>query len=87
LEQANWLIGDQKGATNRIGLPRTTLIYKMRKLVIETGRSLGARPVRQVADEQCHAAASPGVLLDTSYYRAVIMIGAKSVFRAAGERA
>src|ERR1700733_10057513 len=39
LEQANWLIGGQDGAANRLGLPRTTLIYKMRKLGIETRRS------------------------------------------------
>jgi transcriptional regulator with GAF, ATPase, and Fis domain len=58
LIQTNWLIGGQDGAANRLGLPRTTLIYKMRKLGIETRRSLGARPIRQLADEQCCAAAS-----------------------------
>jgi transcriptional regulator with GAF, ATPase, and Fis domain len=58
LEQANWLIGGQKGAANRLGLPRTTLIYKMRKLGIETRQSYRTRPIRQLADEQCHAAAS-----------------------------
>jgi transcriptional regulator with GAF, ATPase, and Fis domain len=58
LEQANWLIGGQEGAANRLGLPRTTLIYKMRKLGIEARRSLGARPNRQLAGEQCRAAAS-----------------------------
>jgi formate hydrogenlyase transcriptional activator len=47
LNQTNWLIGGQGGAANRLGLPRTTLIYKMRKLGIETRRSLGARPIRQ----------------------------------------
>ncbi len=58
LEEANWLIGGQNGAASRLGLPRTTLIYKMRKLGIETRRSLGARPIRQLADEQCNAAAN-----------------------------
>ena len=58
LKQTNWLIGGQDGAANRLGLPRTTLIYKMRKLGIETRRSLGARPIRQLENEQCHAAAS-----------------------------
>ena len=58
LKQTDWLIGGQDGAANRLGLPRTTLIYKMRKLGIETRRSLGARPLRQLADERCHAAAS-----------------------------
>jgi formate hydrogenlyase transcriptional activator len=58
LRQTNWMIGGQGGAANRLGLPRTTLIYKMRKLGIETRRSLGARPIRQSADERCHAAAN-----------------------------
>jgi formate hydrogenlyase transcriptional activator len=50
LTQTGWMIGGQGGAADRLGLPRTTLIYKMRKLGIETRRSLGARPVRQLAD-------------------------------------
>jgi formate hydrogenlyase transcriptional activator len=58
LNQTNWLIGGQGGAADRLGLPRTTLIYKMRKLGIETRRSLGARPIRQLADERSYAAAS-----------------------------
>jgi formate hydrogenlyase transcriptional activator len=58
LEQVNWLIGGQGGAANRLGLPRTTLIYKMRKLGIETRRCQGARPIRQLADEQCRAVAN-----------------------------
>ena len=39
LKQTGWLIGGQDGAAARLGLPRTTLIYKMRKLGIETRRS------------------------------------------------
>jgi formate hydrogenlyase transcriptional activator len=58
LEQSNWLIGGQDGAASRLGLPRTTLIYKMRKLGIQTRRSLGARPIRPLVDEECHAAAN-----------------------------
>ncbi len=58
LQQTGWLIGGQDGAANRLGLPRTTLIYKMRKLGIEIRRSSRARPIRQLPDEQCHAAAS-----------------------------
>ncbi len=42
LKQTGWMIGGQGGAADRLGLPRTTLIYKMRKLGIETRRSLGA---------------------------------------------
>ena len=58
LNQTNWLIGGQGGAANRLGLPRTTLVYKMRKLGIETRRSPRARPIRQLADEQYRAAAN-----------------------------
>jgi transcriptional regulator with GAF, ATPase, and Fis domain len=58
LQQVNWLIGGQDGAANRLGLPRTTLIYKMRKLGIEPRRSPRARPIRQLVDESCHATAS-----------------------------
>jgi len=58
LEQANWLIGGQDGAANRLGLPRTTLIYKMRKLGIEIRRSTRAPSIRQLAGEQCEAGAS-----------------------------
>lgn len=35
LEEANWVIGGQRGAAFRLGLPRTTLIAKMRRLGIE----------------------------------------------------
>jgi formate hydrogenlyase transcriptional activator len=52
LNQTNWLIGGQGGAADRLGLPRTTLIYKMRKLGIETRRSPRVRPVRQVGERR-----------------------------------
>jgi formate hydrogenlyase transcriptional activator len=58
LKQTDWLIGGQDGAANRLGLPRTTLIYKMRKLGIETRRPPKPRPIRPLADERRHAAAS-----------------------------
>jgi formate hydrogenlyase transcriptional activator len=57
LEQANWLVGGTDGAAHRLGLPRTTLVYKMRKLGIKARRSMGARPTRLLA-EKCHAAAN-----------------------------
>ena len=44
--------------TRLLGLPRTTLVYRMRKLGIETCRSRRARPILQLPDEQCRAAAS-----------------------------
>ncbi len=45
LEQASWIIGGQYGAAARLGLPRTTLIHKMRKLGIERRRSQRRRSV------------------------------------------
>jgi transcriptional regulator with GAF, ATPase, and Fis domain len=58
LKQTDWMIGGQDGAASRLGLPRTTLIYKMRKLGIETRRSAGSRPARQLEDGHCYAAAN-----------------------------
>jgi formate hydrogenlyase transcriptional activator len=57
LEQTGWMIGGENGAANRLGLPRTTLIYKMRKLGIEMRRAPKRRCVRHSADEQCRAVA------------------------------
>jgi formate hydrogenlyase transcriptional activator len=45
LEQSRWMIGGRDGAAERLGLPRTTLIYKMRKLGIEAPRSQRRRLV------------------------------------------
>jgi transcriptional regulator with GAF, ATPase, and Fis domain len=74
LKQTDGVISGLHGAANRLGLPRTTLVYKMRKLGIEARRSPRARRIRTFVDEQCRAAAncsgdaaSPGVLLDASY--------------------
>jgi formate hydrogenlyase transcriptional activator len=47
LKQTDWLIGGQDGAATQLGLPRTTLIYKMRKLGIEPRRSHRGRSVLQ----------------------------------------
>jgi formate hydrogenlyase transcriptional activator len=35
LRQVNWVIAGRNGAASRLGLPRTTLIYRMRKLGIK----------------------------------------------------
>ena len=51
LKQTDGLIGGMHGAASRLGLPRTTLVYKMRKLGIEARRSHRARPVQPVCDE------------------------------------
>jgi formate hydrogenlyase transcriptional activator len=50
LRQTDGLIGGFHGAASRLGLPRTTLIYKMRKLGIETRRSSRSRSVKPIAD-------------------------------------
>ncbi len=39
LEQTNWMVGGPEGAAARLGLPRTTLLYKMRRLGIEPRRT------------------------------------------------
>ena len=50
LKQTDWLIGGLDGAATRLGLPRTTLVYKMRKLGNETRRPQRARSVVQIED-------------------------------------
>jgi DNA-binding NtrC family response regulator len=52
LKQTSWLIGGRDGAATRLGLPRTTLVYKMRKLGIETRRSSRVRSVQQKHDAE-----------------------------------
>ena len=50
LKQTDGLIGGMQGAAARLGLPRTTLVYKMRKLGIEARRPHRARPVQPACD-------------------------------------
>jgi formate hydrogenlyase transcriptional activator len=38
LDQVRWVIGGKHGAATRLGIPRTTLLDKMRRLGIESGR-------------------------------------------------
>jgi formate hydrogenlyase transcriptional activator len=49
LKQTDGLIGGMHGAASRLGLPRTTLVYKMQKLGIEARRSHRARPAQCAA--------------------------------------
>jgi formate hydrogenlyase transcriptional activator len=58
LKDTDGKIGGQSGAATRLGLPRTTLVYKMRKLGIETCRSHRAHHSQQLPAEQCRAAVS-----------------------------
>jgi transcriptional regulator with GAF, ATPase, and Fis domain len=34
LRQVDWVVGGQRGAAVRLGLPRTTLLHRMQKLGI-----------------------------------------------------
>jgi formate hydrogenlyase transcriptional activator len=34
LEASNWVVGGRNGAADRLGMKRTSLVYKMRKLRI-----------------------------------------------------
>jgi formate hydrogenlyase transcriptional activator len=51
LKQTDGLIGGMHGAASRLGLPRTTLVYKMRKLGIEARRSHRSRCVQPIGNE------------------------------------
>jgi formate hydrogenlyase transcriptional activator len=42
LRQVGWVVGGRDGAASRLGLARTTLIYKMRKLGIAQGKAAAA---------------------------------------------
>jgi formate hydrogenlyase transcriptional activator len=42
LQESNWVIAGPHGAAARLGLPRSTLTYRMRKLAIVNERSLSA---------------------------------------------
>ena len=50
LKQTDGLIGGHCGAATRLGLPRTTLVYKMRKLGIEARRTHRSRLVQPAGD-------------------------------------
>jgi formate hydrogenlyase transcriptional activator len=58
LRQTDGLIGGSQGAATRLGLPRTTLVYKMRKLGIEARRSHRSRSVQPIGDARFDAVGS-----------------------------
>jgi transcriptional regulator with GAF, ATPase, and Fis domain len=64
LRETNWVVGGHNGAASRLGLPRTSLLSRMRRLGISRG-SLGARvtcveaEVRPMADGGFHGEFSP----------------------------
>ena len=57
LEQTGGQVGGDRGAASLLGLPRTTLVYKMRKLGIEMRRSHRARSLQSASPLFASAAA------------------------------
>ena len=49
LRQVNWIVAGRNGAASRLGLPRTTLIYRMRKLGIRLEKSPTVPPFLPVS--------------------------------------
>ncbi len=43
LREVGWIVGGRDGAATRLGVPRTTLLYRMRKLGIELSRTADNR--------------------------------------------
>jgi DNA-binding NtrC family response regulator len=58
LRDTRWVLGGDHGAAARLGMPRTTLVYRMRKLGIV--REQGAKPLR---DRPTEPPASPAELI------------------------
>ncbi|MGA9393123.1 MAG: sigma 54-interacting transcriptional regulator [Candidatus Sulfotelmatobacter sp.] len=52
LESVGWVIGGHKGAAEKLGLKRTTLIHKMQKLGIRRSGSLGSPNTLQATQKQ-----------------------------------
>lgn len=50
LEETGWILGGSRGAAARLGIPRTTLIYKMRRLGIPR-----QEPCRGIAKKNSHS--------------------------------
>ena len=67
LKQTDWMIGGLRGAAARLGLPRTTLVYKMRKLGIEARRSHRSRAIPLCVGK---FASVP----ETSHFRAAVAV-------------
>lgn len=54
LEASDWVVGGRKGAAERLGMKRTTLIYKMRRLRISRPAQLPqASPAREMLPDRC----------------------------------
>jgi len=58
LRQVNWIVAGRNGAASRLGLPRTTLIYRMRKLGIRLEKSPTVPPFLPVSGFSAPAAST-----------------------------
>jgi len=52
LREVNWVIAGPRGAAQRLGLPRTTLVYKMRRLGISSVRCVTSKVPGAVSGDQ-----------------------------------
>ncbi|HWF47559.1 MAG TPA: sigma 54-interacting transcriptional regulator [Bryobacteraceae bacterium] len=85
LRETNWVVGGRNGAAAKLGLPRTTLIARMRKLEI-SGETFGRReeqPDRQFATVSKIHSHSPGEMEqdDYAYYGTSSRFGNDSTTR------
>jgi formate hydrogenlyase transcriptional activator len=58
LRQVGWVVGGRDGAAARLGVPRTTLLYRMRKLGIVPGESEAVGPAASAAAAPAAASAA-----------------------------
>ena len=49
LEASNWVVGGRNGAAERLGMKRTSLVYRMRKLRISQPPALNKTPATKLA--------------------------------------
>ena len=68
LRQTNWVVGGRAGAAAKLGLPRTTLLSRMRKLGI----------FRESPDSRIDLAAPPGAIASESWAPFAQTVGASS---------
>src|SRR5262249_49068539 len=52
LEASNWVVGGRSGAASRLGMKRTSLVYRMQKLGITRRQSLGADGARKSGEQR-----------------------------------
>jgi formate hydrogenlyase transcriptional activator len=67
LRQVNWVIAGRNGAASRLGLARTTLIYRMRKLGIKAEKIL---TIENAIAGPARAVSHPGPIVPPSAFAA-----------------